>query len=215
MNFVAHAVLCAAHHGDVDAVLGSVAPDLVPRAGLSFADPPAPRVAAGLAHHAAVDEVFHRHPWFTLHRTTLFADLQTAGVGRGPSRVIAHVGLELLIDGELIATGGAPGFADVWERLRCPDIVTTTLVDEEQRDRWLSFLDLFTSRVEPARYRDPDYVTSRLAGLLSTRSRFSLGHDEHRTVADALSTTADAVAAFTAGLHTTFAALSPTPAVTT
>ncbi|MGE0308634.1 MAG: hypothetical protein AB7Q27_23105, partial [Acidimicrobiia bacterium] len=85
MNFVAHAALCAAHHGHRDAVLGAVAPDLVPRAGLGFADPQVPLVAAGLAHHAAVDELFHSHAWFTRHRTTLFTDLQAVGVARGAS----------------------------------------------------------------------------------------------------------------------------------
>ena len=67
MNFVAHAVLCASHHDHADAVLGSVAPDLVPRAGLTFADPPPHQVALGVAHHAADDSILHRQQWFTLH----------------------------------------------------------------------------------------------------------------------------------------------------
>ena len=68
-------------------------------------------LAHGIALHHRTDDAFHGDPWFTsLVQATLDA-LSADGVPRGAARAVGHVGVEMLIDGELLRR---PGVADAY-----------------------------------------------------------------------------------------------------
>lgn len=52
----------------------------------------------GMAFHHVTDHVFHDSPAFQALSRDAFAALLEAGLARGPSRALAHIGIELLLD---------------------------------------------------------------------------------------------------------------------
>jgi hypothetical protein len=81
--------------------LGAMLPDFAVMAGIQLDDMEGD-VAAGVALHHRTDAVFHRMPVVGALMRDLFDRLIAAGVSRGPSRAVSHVGVELLLDGVLV-----------------------------------------------------------------------------------------------------------------
>ena len=104
MNFFGHALIAQRSEvarGPVRAefVLGSMLPDFAtmlrtrsPRATL---DP----LRAGLAFHHATDDAFHGSASFLEFSGQASRFLSGRGLSRGSARAVAHVGVELLLDG--------------------------------------------------------------------------------------------------------------------
>lgn len=59
-------------------------------------------VAAGIALHHETDAAFHQAPVVTGLMRELDARLERGGCARGPRRAVAHIGVELLLDGVLV-----------------------------------------------------------------------------------------------------------------
>src|SRR5687768_8762401 len=79
-------------------------PDLASMAGVRLDTTELPDdVAAGVRHHYAADAAFHGHESFIRLLRTVRTALADAGVARGPARAAAHVGVELALDGWLLA----------------------------------------------------------------------------------------------------------------
>ena len=62
-------------------------------------DPALTAVQAGVRHHHAADEAFHHLPSFVGVVAAARRWLSGRGVPRGPAMALAHVGVELLLDG--------------------------------------------------------------------------------------------------------------------
>ena len=104
MNFFGHAVIAQrfeAARGGVRAefVLGSMLPDF---ASMLRVRPPhvtEAAVAAGTRFHHATDDAFHGSESFLEFSRAASCFLSERGLSRGTARAVAHVGVELLLDG--------------------------------------------------------------------------------------------------------------------
>jgi acyl carrier protein phosphodiesterase len=159
-----------------------MAPDLLPLCGAVAVPETSPRVAAGQAHHRAVDAVFHANPAFTALLTWASGALRESGLGRGPARAVAHVGVELFLDGELARRARA---RHAYARsLRNAETTRAPFVwrDDTSRARWGALIARLRTGAVPDAYRDPDFVADRLIGALSRRPRLALAEGEARTL---------------------------------
>ena len=189
MNFVGHIVVAdrAAGGASTAHLLGSAAPDLARMARLPVAETGSDDFRAGVAAHHRTDAAFHDLPWFRRHNRALVGELTARGVRRGPARGAAHVLVELLLDGALLADADhAATFAPAWAALVAADDDARAMVPAEGHEQWLDFLDQLTRRLDPSAYADAGYAADRTAGTLARRPRLAMSDDEHavlRTVA--------------------------------
>jgi hypothetical protein len=132
-------------------------------------------VTAGIAAHHETDRLFHGHQWFLDLNRDIRAELVGLGVGRGPARAVAHVGVELLLDGHLLAqSAGAEMNRTAFGVLDQIGSDVASLVEAEDQDNWLRHLDKFTNRRTPIDLGDPEAVAERLWMILSRRPRLQL-----------------------------------------
>jgi hypothetical protein len=178
VNFFGHAAAARQVDEDPAFLLGAMAPDLLPLCGAVARVETSPKVAAGQAHHVAVDAAFHANPAFTALQVWAVRALIAAGVARGAARGAAHVGIELFLDGVLAAD---PRARDAYTR-SLADAETTRAPfvwsDEPSRLRWRALVVRLRTGTIPDAYRDPDFVAARLIGALAGRPRLALSDRE-------------------------------------
>lgn len=154
-------------------------------------------VGQGIAFHHRTDAIFHSHPWFTSKQKSVFDHLADAGVGRGAARASAHVGVELLLDGELFendptrgqvvsnalaAASGAP-----------PEVAEA--VPHDSQDRWQLHLAGLHRWRAPGYFRDPLAVAHRMESILAGRPRLAMSEGDVSKVAGALEAAQPSIAA--------------------
>src|SRR5262245_31464458 len=155
-----------------------MAPDLLPLCGAVAERETSPKVAAGRAHHLAVDAQFHASPAFTTMQVWASGAMVRAGLPRGAARGAAHVGIELFLDGALAAeTRAREAYA---RSLADADTTGTPFVwrDEQSGARWRTLVQRLRGGAIPVLYRDSDFVADRLIGALARRPRLALRGDE-------------------------------------
>jgi len=106
VNFFGHAVVASWTSPDGGHALGAMLPDFQSMCGARVAEPGDAAIAAGIELHHRTDAAFHRLPGFVALGREVEARLAEAGVGRGPRRAVGHIGVELLLDGVLLADAG-------------------------------------------------------------------------------------------------------------
>jgi acyl carrier protein phosphodiesterase len=165
----------AEHAGDHAFVLGTMLPDLTAMMGLRLTGVGEASVAAGVACHHSTDAAFHGCAPFVRMCHESVDKLTAAGVERGTARAVAHVGIELLLDGVLSrnseaidAYKGALAFA-VERRL-----ADTLTWPEEQRARMHVGLERLVRAPVPEGYREPGFVVDRLEYILARRPRLAI-----------------------------------------
>ncbi len=190
MNLGAHITIAAELFDDPLIHLGSALPDVATIGGFRMVPGSGTGpIGEGIAFHHATDTEFHSHGWFTSRQKTVFDDLTAAGVGRGAARASAHVGVELLLDGELF--GGAHG------QVRNDAVVaafglavdaadTEQLVPDEMQPDWQHHLGQLHRWRSPNYFRDPAGVAKRMEVILSARPRLAMGPDDVAKVTIAL-----------------------------
>ncbi len=162
--------------------MGVVAPDLCASAGVTL-DRPSGALGEGIAHHRRIDARFHDLPWFRSSVQELSVDLQAAGVRRGPARAAAHVGCELMIDGELLADPDVDrALAETWLVLACHGPEVSGAVAVSDRLRWRRWLDRFVAGVEPRRYAEPAVAAFATGRILHRRPRLAIDASEQPAV---------------------------------
>ena len=105
MNFVAHAVVAEALGCSALVAFGSMTPDLANMVSSmtgtrSAPDMPSEVLRHGSSVHVATDEAFHHHPTFVALTRLAAASMDGR---RHVNTAAAHVGIELMIDGFLLA----------------------------------------------------------------------------------------------------------------
>lgn len=145
-------------------------------------------VRAGVALHHRTDDAFHSHRWFRQHNGSVAAALADIGVRRGAARAVGHVGVELLLDGYLLATDPNLGrrAEAALATVTAPGRDLVSLVDPDRRPDWSTHLDRTARWPVPADYRDPAAVAGRLQRILAHRPRLSFGTEQVAAVADVL-----------------------------
>lgn len=178
VNFFGHAVVACRVSDEPAFLLGAMAPDLLPLCGAVANGETSPEVAAGEAHHHAVDAVFHAGPTFTGLTAWAARALVERGLSRGGARGAAHVGIELLLDGVLAVDARA---RQAYQRslveaegARSPFLWR----DEPSRRRWSELVHRLRTGTIPDAYRDPAFVAARVVGALRHRPRLALSRDD-------------------------------------
>jgi hypothetical protein len=108
MNYFGHAVVASwSATGSPGLTLGAMLPDFQTMSGARVASCTDAEVSAGIELHHRTDAAFHRLPAFVGLTREVEERLARAGVSRGPMRAVGHVGVELLLDGVLVADEAA------------------------------------------------------------------------------------------------------------
>lgn len=188
MNFFSHSVIAARRSEDPRWILGSMLPDFVSMAGLRLesveGDAPLER---GVAFHHTCDDAFHGAPLFIDLMEGAREELEFDGLDSGPAMAIGHVGVELLLDGHLVARDGvsssyryalseAAGVA-VLLRFRGLEAGAGQL-------RWRQLCARLEGAPVPERYTEPAFVADRLIKILSARPRLAVPFGKEAMVFD-------------------------------
>ena len=201
MNFIGHievARIVAADRAPTPGfLLGAALPDLAAMGRFRLlARPTDPEVAAGIDLHHRTDDAFHRHPTFRSTSGAAAAALSRDGLTRGAARACGHVGVELLLDGHLLADRAAlrPAVEAAIETAGRRADELADLVEPDRRPEWRRHLDRLARWPVPEDYHLPDAVAERLQRILSRRPRLRFAPSEIETVARGLEEQRHAVA---------------------
>lgn len=102
MNFFGHAAVATWSKPTGGTVLGAMLPDFATMSGTRLAEASDADIARGIDLHHATDAAFHRLPPVLALMRELDDRLDKGGCARGPRRAVAHIGVELLLDGVLV-----------------------------------------------------------------------------------------------------------------
>lgn len=185
MNFIGHLHVARWHNEEPAFALGAMLPDFAGMARVRLGQLGDARMQAGVALHHRTDEAFHRQPAFLeLMQETQIA-LAERGVPRGPARAVGHIGVEMLIDGELVheANNGQAYLSALEQASRVE-------ADQALRPETRDALGLLQRRLVtygiPYDYRNTEAVVMRLTRALSGRPLLALSAADARIVGEVL-----------------------------
>lgn len=172
MNFVGHALAATWVDADPRFALGAMLPDFASMAAaggprVRLGDDHGPEVQAGIAWHHRTDHAFHGCPAFVELTDAGTAALRRAGLGRGPSLAAAHVGVELLLDGELCHDAAL--VRHYHGALAC---------DAELAPPLRAVVRRLAEIGTPHWYRDTAEVAARLFRILGARPKLAIATEE-------------------------------------
>jgi hypothetical protein len=189
VNFVGHIAIgltVGARSSDTEFLLGTALPDFASMARLHLAPADGP-LGDGMELHHRADSVFHRHTWFVAFERDVQRDLIDAGVARGGALACAHVGVELLLDGELMREPTtARAVDDVFGAIADPDPAVVATAPPFDRTRWRAHLAGVSARLDVRSYADPLSVAERLHRITARRPRLAFAADDIPIVAERL-----------------------------
>jgi hypothetical protein len=150
-------------------------PDFASMAGFRLAPGQPEPISQGIAFHHHSDKAFHGLKSFRDLESWTLQQLTEAGFRRGPARGVAHVGVELCLDGSLI------GQADAMY-LSALESATSSVLQWKKPEDASAFDRLVARLLEigtPRGYQDPSVVCRRLVQILGPRPLLAL--DERET----------------------------------
>ncbi len=183
VNFFGHAAVASWSSDAAGVVLGAMLPDFATMSGARIAnDGHDTECAAGIALHHATDATFHQLPVVTGLMRELDALLVERGCARGPRRAVAHIGVELLLDGVLV--DHAP-YRDAYTRGIAHD---ARIAWRETSDpaRFAVLMTRLRAYGVPDDLRRPAAITQRLARMLAHRPLLAPSPADLRAIDDAL-----------------------------
>lgn len=157
-------------------------PDFQSMSGARVSVAHEPDVATGIELHHATDAKFHRLPVVTGLMRELDNLLLGLGCARGPRRAVAHIGVELLLDGVLVAD---PAYREAYARglAHDPEIDWRADGDAERFSRLLARLREYGP---PHDLERPAAIVQRLARVLGPRPLIAPSPADLRAIATAL-----------------------------
>lgn len=176
VNFFAHAWIARHLHREPAFLLGAMLPDFATMCGARLGDSTHPWLSRGIAEHHATDEAFHSSATFEKICREIRAQLTEKDIPAGPTRAIAHLGTELLLDGELCADPGAVddyllAIAEGADERLGQHIAFADNAGAEKFRRLHTRLAGYGS---PIRYREPAFVAEVLVRILADRPRLAI-----------------------------------------
>lgn len=107
MNYFGHAALAVLKQGPPDFILGAMLPDLLSMVGgesIKASDTvnTTEHLKAGIRFHLETDALFHQTETFLDLNRRALSLFRQAEISRGPARAAAHMGVEMLFDGQLV-----------------------------------------------------------------------------------------------------------------
>jgi hypothetical protein len=183
VNFFGHAVVASWSSASPAVVLGAMLPDFATMSGARLAvDGHDPEVAVGIEHHHATDATFHRAPVVLGLMRELDALLLERGCARGPRRAVAHIGVELLLDGVLV---DVPAHRENYVRALASD-AHAAWREPEDPARFAMLLSRLRAHGVPDDLREPSKITIRLGRMLQHRPLLAPSPADLRAIGDAL-----------------------------
>jgi hypothetical protein len=185
VNFIGHATVALWSSRVPAFVLGAMLPDLVGMAGLRLPrELPAGALADGIRNHLLADSLFHADPTFVSLTQATLDRLSGLGVPRGPARAVAHVGVEMLLDGELLGDSAVvEAYAAALDEL--PG-VRSLFPAADALERWLHLERRLRAHGTPYDYRNTDAVLARLIRVFHGRTRLAIDGQSEQIVRSAL-----------------------------
>ncbi len=147
-------------------VLGAMLPDFATMCRGGIAATADVDVTRGIALHHATDSAFHQLPVVVGLMRELDARLAHGGCARGPRRAVAHIGVELLLDGILVddATYRAAYLTGLGH-----DETTTRWRGPDEVDRFNLLVQRLRGYGVPDDLKRADAIAQRLARILAHR----------------------------------------------
>lgn len=166
MNYFGHAAVASWSSPAPGTVLGAMLPDFATMVRARLADAVDADVAAGIAHHHATDAAFHGMPAVLGLMRELDERLAALGCARGPRRAVAHIGVELLLDGVLV---GEAAYREAYAGALAYDPAGVRWRDDDGPPRLATLLDRLRAHGAPDDLRRPHAITQRLHRMLAHR----------------------------------------------
>ena len=182
MNFFGHAAVASWSSDSPAVALGSMLPDFATMSGARIAHASDPELAQGIAIHHATDAKFHQLPVVLGLMRELDALLLERGCARGPRRAVAHIGVELLLDGVLVAE---PAYRDTYLAALAYD-GEPTWREADDPARFAMLIKRLRAHGVPDDLRDPASITLRLGRMLHHRPLLAPSPADLRAIGDAL-----------------------------
>jgi hypothetical protein len=178
MNFFSHAVVARSFSEDPEFVLGARLPDFASMLGARLPEVAHVTLARGVRFHHVTDHVFHELETFRMLSREAHGELRERGVGRGASRAVAHVGIEILLD---IALGQSAPAEDAYlsglEAGLRHDFSASLAWPARECERLRDLLETLRSR-GVVRDTSSAIVVERIKRTLARRPRLALADDD-------------------------------------
>ena len=166
MNFFGHAAVASWSSPAPGTVLGAMLPDFATMIRSRLVDPTDAAVAAGIDHHHATDAAFHGMPAVLGLMRELDERLAALDCARGPRRAVAHIGVELLLDGVLVTESA---YREAYASALAHDPTGVRWRDDEGPPRFDTLLARLRTHGAPDDLRKPHAITQRLHRMLAHR----------------------------------------------
>ncbi len=182
VNFFGHAAVASWKNCRGGLSLGAMLPDFGTMCGARVTGTSDAEVAAGIELHHLTDAAFHRLAPVTGLMRELDARLDRAGCARGPRRAVAHIGVELLLDGVLVDNAD---YRDAYI-LGLEYDAPLTWRDDGDDLRFSTLMSRLRAHGVPDDLRRPEAIAKRLARMLAHRPLLAPSPSDNAVIVVAL-----------------------------
>jgi hypothetical protein len=167
VNYFGHAAVASwAREPSPGTALGAMLPDFATMSGARLATPDDATIAAGIDLHHATDAAFHHLAPVRALMRELDERLDRGGCARGPRRAVAHIGVELLLDGVLV---GDTQYCDTYVAALAYDTTALRFRDDEDPPRFAALHARLAAYGVPRDLQEPAAIVHRLHRMLARR----------------------------------------------
>jgi acyl carrier protein phosphodiesterase len=166
VNYFGHAAVASWYSPEPAAALGAMLPDFATMSGTRLAEATDPAIARGIALHHKTDGAFHHLPPVLALMRELDDRLEAGGCARGPRRAVAHIGIELLIDGVLVAE---TPYRDLYVAALAYDTSGIQFREADDRPRFATLHTRLLGYGVPDDLARPESIVHRLQRMLAHR----------------------------------------------
>ncbi len=170
VNYFGHAAVASWSGSDPGLALGAMLPDFATMSRTRLADAVVPDIAAGIALHHTTDGAFHHLPPVLALMRELDGHLERGACARGPRRAVAHIGIELLLDGVLV---DEPTYRDSYLRALRHDTSGIRFREPGDDGRFALLHERLVSYGVPDDLRAPESIVHRMHRMLAHRPRLA------------------------------------------
>lgn len=184
MNFFGHAAVASWTSDEPAVLLGAMLPDFATMSGARIDNAGAHEdgIGRGIAIHHTTDSAFHALPVVTGLMRDLDTQLLERGCARGPRRAVAHIGVELLLDGVLV---DEPAYRDAYTRA-IAHAGTPVWRGSEDPMRFAALIARLRAHGVPDDLRDPANITHRMSRMLAGRPLLAPSSEDMTAIRGAL-----------------------------
>lgn len=166
MNYFGHAAVASWYSHEPGAALGAMLPDFATMSGTRLSEARDDGIARGIALHHKTDGAFHHLPPVLALMRELDDRLEAGGCARGPRRAVAHIGIELLLDGVLVAEST---YRDIYLSALAHDTGGIEFREPDDRTRFAALHSRLSSYGVPDDLARPESIVHRLQRMLAHR----------------------------------------------